>query len=105
MKKPDLTEGEWQIRKEAIHALTLYLIDAENGEAIHDSFNEANAKAISAVPEMIDLLIELHGAIDSLPEYSLGSIRSAEHEQDYPAEMKLKSDIKHVLEKAGVEYE
>lgn len=58
MKKPNITEGEWVfIEEEPIEEQRLYLVNNNKGAAIHDSFSKANAKAISAVPEMLDALM------------------------------------------------
>lgn len=74
MKKPEITEGEWSVKK--YHALGQWsdedpgeiLIEQEDGIAIcsvdpygtggNIEMGKSNAKAIKAVPDMIDALIE-----------------------------------------------
>lgn len=79
MKKPSITGGTWSVGK---HHTTV-VSDANNGLEIKGSYDEGavdyyggyliaesvstnNAKAIRAVPDMIDALINAHGTLESL---------------------------------------
>jgi len=61
MKKPKITKGEWEYHKD------FTAVTVKKGKMVADCFHafdmeyeqNANGQAISAVPEMIDTLIEL----------------------------------------------
>jgi len=89
MKKPDITEGEWVLMKEeAPNDEIFWVVNSEDGLAVHDSWNEANAQAISAVPEMIDALIKAVEIIDG--------------EYGYYGENSTSQPMREALKKAGV---
>lgn len=77
MIKPNITEGAWYLVEDG----DFYLVNSENEEAIHDSFNKANAQAISAVPEMIDALIRsaemIEGEFGHTPEWITQALKKA----------------------------
>ena len=101
MKKPKITEGEWrraeienqQWKRDSDEFIltdkSTVICDVISAEYTFES--QANAKAISAVPEMIDALINLVKAIDKLPPLTAieGSL-----EQEY-------KDAIKALKKAG----
>jgi hypothetical protein len=57
MKKPNITKGKWKLIPPE-DDFGLCLVNTKDELTIHDGFDISNAKAISAVPEMIDALIE-----------------------------------------------
>jgi hypothetical protein len=63
MKKPDITKGKWihnKFRKEVISDYDIETMICEINYSGMDKDEEtANAKAISAVPEMIEALIKV----------------------------------------------
>ena len=71
MKKPNITQGSWYYN-DIYHNVESDIKD--NGELIcevnyygtDEEEEVANARAISAVPEMIDALVEAHGTLESL---------------------------------------
>ena len=81
MKRPNITEGEWEFDR----CPNVYASDKSIIAFIRPD-NYANAKAISAVPEMIDALIEAYNYMDS---------------GDDP----IREEINQALTKAGVELE
>ena len=58
MKKPEITKGEWIYSKGQI--------TEQEGYAIAEYVSEHDGQAISAVPEMIDALVDAHGTLESL---------------------------------------
>lgn len=90
IKKPDITEGEWRIAKlEDTHYK--WLVNAHGLHAPYEVVKcnkKGNAQVISAVPEMIDALIE---SIDHLDKTTSGG--------------RMRRNIYKVLEKAGCKFE
>ena len=79
MKRPNITPGKWSHGLDATHPYSPLAVvyQTETGAPIADvepildgpEFNDdiiANTKAISAVPDMIDALMELNGSLESL---------------------------------------
>ena len=93
MKRPNITEGEWEYNNENYvlsnynGGLTICVVDYVGSDKEEET---ANAKAISAVPEMIDALLE---ANDYIIENAPDDI--------YPKELLDKLEL--ALKKAGVE--
>lgn len=87
MKKPNITQGEWYVNK-SVFSDSPIVTTKENGWVADipqsDGMESANAKAISAVPEMIDALIEVYNYMDS---------------GDDP----IREEVKQALKKAGVQ--
>ena len=87
MKKPNITEGNWYHTDDGVFT------DAKNHSNIVAEWTRVcDGQAISAVPEMIDALIECHALIDDM----------------YPADrtenhLRLFNQIVNALEKSGVE--
>jgi uncharacterized FlaG/YvyC family protein len=74
MKKPNITEGEWHATGLEIRSLSsIILANIYNHLEVNQSKEEAkaNAKAISAVPEMIDALIDVLETHNQNVNYSL----------------------------------
>ena len=97
MKKPNITEGEWiwhdYIDKvEALQSDNITVCELNYCGADEDE-RQATAKAISAVPEMIDALIESH---KDLVEWN-DCIPSSNETED------IIEQIEQALKKAGVE--
>jgi len=115
MKKPNITEGEWSVvhieEQQDVEGLWMpekwYVSDGMNWicQLIHGKQKNypANAQAISAVPEMMDALIEAYKAINSLDDKTLGMVRPAGQFEEYPAKYELIKNIREALKKAGVE--
>lgn len=80
MKKPKITEGEWGLFTPPTNA-HIYVKSKEHKEEVCDiSFTqnrEANAKAISAVPEMIDALMEAYRYMDDGDGFVRDDIKKA----------------------------
>ena len=96
MKKPNITEGEWWVNTLGQHHNNPDIQQHEicwspDGECVVDHvYSLADAKAISAVPELIDALIKLHRYVkDNQPNYLLSSKYISLHE------------IEQALKKAG----
>jgi phosphoglycolate phosphatase-like HAD superfamily hydrolase len=92
MKKPNITEGEWHATGLEIRSLSsMILANIYNHLEVNQSKEEAkaNAKAISAVPEMIDALCSVY------LDYQLESVSYSTHN----ALVKVLTALK----KAGVE--
>jgi len=88
MDKPNITEGEWEIIETKDNNLLIVaddLIVCRINELAE--LTNPNAQAISAVPEMIDALIEI---IDN-------------HTVQTSSDMRRYKKVKSALEKAGVE--
>jgi len=122
MKKPKITEGKWQWIVHDKSTITLAgSIDGienhvlscspckscqERMDSADNIFgtclvpNETDAKAISAVPEMIDALLDAREFIANGIEF--GYIRMPDKEINDPAS-KTPDMIKKALKKAGVE--
>ena len=62
MKKPNITDGEWSYKKNL--SRNKWLVASSETDICEMNFlydsQEANAKAISAVPEMIDALMVIN---------------------------------------------
>lgn len=100
MKKPDITSGKWILLDEQLEDEdSLYLVNNEEGLAIHDSFNKVNAQAIHAVPDMLDALIGAYKLSD-LWEPDMDTV-PPEYEGEAEALMKMKESIEQALKKAG----
>lgn len=96
MKKPNITEGEWQLVEGSnkdwrdIHSKVAPI---NGGDIICQDVHKRNAKAISAVPDMIDALILAHGSLkDRIENKGLN-----------PENDPTLNIIEDALEKAGVE--
>ena len=63
MKKPNITEGEWSLFVPPMINTNMVLVD---DIIVADSLTLEDARAISAVPEMIDALVNAHGTLESL---------------------------------------
>ena len=104
MKKPKITEGKWEVNKKGVVYHWGNGPETENyrpciakvslwkgtgdGEPTEETIS--NAKAISAVPEMIDGLIKCYDFIQELKDHGINNWSEEEN-------------IKQALEKAGVE--
>lgn len=101
MKKPNITEGEWTYRKDRVirdndEYSTIAAVSSRK-LGTPDWERQNNAKAISAVPDMIDALIEAYDALDNVKQdYSKRQLRS------YKVNNSL-TKMESALEKAGVE--
>ena len=98
MKKPEITEGEWVYCKGQI--------TEQEGYAIAEYVSEHDGQAISAVPEMIDALIEVYRALEC--DYSKDYIfEDSLNENSHLGKITLTvNDVRNIinaLEKAGVE--
>ena len=87
MKKPNITKGEWQVFPNTGKITT------KKGCVIADVTLRKNVKPISAVPEMIDALIESH---KDLLEWN-DCIPSSNETED------IIEQIEQALKKAGVQ--
>jgi hypothetical protein len=104
MKKPDITKGEWKVAGDGIywnygHAVKdcWYVEFGNDNECIAEIVHgKANAKAISAVPDMIDALISACKSFEYL--YGLTKLPSIQDECFDQMEI-----IGKALQKAGVE--
>ena len=85
MKKPEITKGEWMYSNGQI--------TEQEGYSIAEYVSEHDGQAISAVPEMIDALVEAHGLIRQVEE-------KLEHSLATDA---MIAQIEQALKKAGVE--
>ena len=105
MKKPNITDGEWWVNTLGQHHNNPDIQQHEicwspDGECVVDHvYSLADAQAISAVPEMIDALIEAHGFIQT---------KIYLFKEQYPDQVPLNAIIKlnkieQALKKAGVE--
>ena len=100
MKKPKITEGEWWVNTLGQHHNNTDIQQHEicwspDGECVVDHvYSLADAQAISAVPEMIDALINAHETLDSLTY--CGADRNI-----VDAELE---NIEQALKKAGCEF-
>lgn len=89
MKKPNLTKGEWEIKEDKYGP---YIGTQYDSICTVDTHNH-DAKAISAVPEMIDVLMEI------LEE---GSFYNSAIELDFNADGEIiEHKIRKALKKAG----
>jgi len=79
MKKPDITKGEWRIGKYRPYNQVVVTQDRARDNDAHPGHRKicsinnneqqkANAKAISAVPEMIDVLLNIEKDNGSIPD-------------------------------------
>jgi hypothetical protein len=107
MKKPNITEGEWVVQESVSSDWGKGIgVVAKQGVVTPVVHTMEDAKAISAVPEMIDALIEAYKAIDYLPDESLGISAVPDGEGDpqpYPIKYELMWLMQKALKKAGVE--
>ena len=111
MKKPNITPGEWRISRKIS---TLIVGKTHDGyersvasaggftRNTHDETpeNEANAKAIAAVPQLIEALVDSKKAIESLPSDALGIAGTGDGTRWYVRD-ELLSQIKTALRDAG----
>lgn len=96
MKKPEITEGEWVVEMPN-DDMGIVLVNTKDELTVHDGFHLADAKAISAVPEMMDALIGLC----FLNQCELGGLQSGQPTADQWREAFEKAE--EALKKAGVE--
>ena len=94
MKKPNITEGEWLVSGEIDGKKTVSAHDGECKYWVSLCYNTINAKAISAVPEMIDALIAVDHFITDTRH------RGYTIESDF---RKISTIIEEALKKAGCE--
>ena len=98
MKKPNITEGEWEYHKD------FTAVTVKKGKMVADCFHafdmeyeqNANGQAISAVPEMIDALITSTKLLEHL--------KSVETEAELlnQIEQQIEMNKYSALKKAGV---
>ena len=87
MKKPNITEGQWQVFPNTVKITT------KKGCVIADVTLRKNVKPISAVPEMIDALIDIKYQLKSLSNNDKYDLLDT---VDF-------SEIEQALKKAGVQ--
>ena len=94
MKKPNITEGIWRIEDRGNWCDVISDHDfLDRGDIICQDSEMVNAKAISAVPEMIYALIEAY----SLMKRGSGKKVTLKEKED------IEKKIEQALKKAGVE--
>ena len=111
MKKPNITKGVWRVSMESISFTTVqsdadekhhrdYLCKVDDGLNRDLNERQANAKAISAVPEMIDALIDVFEWMNCLDKgtHSINEIQKWVEEGRNPH-----IKIEQALKKAGVQ--
>ena len=102
MKKPKITEGEWVLQEDSISSdwgLNYEVMSKKGNMKTGVSptiFKREDAKAMSAVPEMIDALIESTKLFEELKPM-------VNEEYKYEIEQQIEMNKYSALRKAGVE--